>query len=64
MEELGFGLIGAGVIGRIHARNIAARPDVRLRWIVDIDAKRGGELAATHGARFTAFVDEMLADPR
>ncbi len=63
MEEIGFGLIGAGVIGRVHARNVAARADARLRWIVDIDATRGGELAAAHGARFTASIDEMLADP-
>ena len=63
MEQIGFGLIGAGVIGRVHARNVAARADAQLRWIVDIDPGRGGELAAAYGARFTASVDEMLADP-
>ncbi len=62
MDEIGIGLIGAGVIGRIHARNVAARADAGLRWIVDIDEARGAELAAVHGARFTASVDEMLAD--
>lgn len=63
MEQIGFGLIGAGVIGRVHARNVAARADAQLRWIVDIDPARGGELAAAYGARFTVSVDEMLADP-
>jgi myo-inositol 2-dehydrogenase/D-chiro-inositol 1-dehydrogenase len=56
-------LIGAGVIDRVHARNIGARPDARLRWVVDSDAPRGKELAAVYGARFSASVDEMLADP-
>jgi len=63
MDEIGIGLIGAGVIGRIHARNVAAREDAQLRWVVDIDATRGAALAASHGARFTASVDDMLADP-
>ncbi len=62
MDEIAFGLIGAGVIGRVHARNIAGRPDARLRWVVDSDAPRGSELAAAYGARFSASVDEMLAD--
>lgn len=63
MDEIGFGLIGAGVIGGVHAHNIAARDDARLRWVVDNDAARGGQIAGKHGARFSASVDEMLADP-
>lgn len=63
MDKVEFGLIGAGVIGRVHARNIAARTDARLRWLVDIDEARGAELAAAHGARFSTSVDAMLADP-
>jgi myo-inositol 2-dehydrogenase/D-chiro-inositol 1-dehydrogenase len=62
MDEIAFGLIGAGVIGRVHARNIACRPDARLRWVVDSDAPRGNELAAAYEARFSASVDDMLAD--
>src|SRR5258708_7796254 len=63
MSRIAFALIGAGVIGEVHARNIAARPDAILRWVVDVDAARGGELAAAHGATFSTSVDEMLADP-
>jgi myo-inositol 2-dehydrogenase/D-chiro-inositol 1-dehydrogenase len=55
-------LIGAGVIGQIHARNIAAHAQTQLRWVVDVDAARGGALAATHGATFSTSIDEMLAD--
>ena len=63
MPEIGFGLVGAGVIGRVHAQNIAGRPDARLRWVVDTDAPRGNALATAHGARHSASIDAMLADP-
>jgi len=63
MEKIPFALIGAGVIGQVHARNIAAHRDARLRWVVDVDAIRGKSLAEAHGAAFSTSVDEMLADP-
>ncbi len=63
MDPLSIALIGAGVIGEVHARNIAAHRDTRLRWVVDVDAARGKSLAAAHGATFSTSVDEMLADP-
>jgi myo-inositol 2-dehydrogenase/D-chiro-inositol 1-dehydrogenase len=62
MNIVPMALIGAGVIGRVHAPNIARHPHARLRWVVDTDAARGGELAAAHGARFSVSMDEMLAD--
>lgn len=62
MDRIAVALIGAGVIGRIHARNLAARGDARLSWVVDVDAARGRELAGAHGARYTTSVDEALAD--
>src|SRR4029453_4782053 len=63
MNRIAFALIGAGVIGEVHARNIAARPDALLRWVVDVDSARGRALAAAHGAVFSTSVDEMLTDP-
>src|SRR4029453_13288352 len=63
MNRIAFALIGAGVIGEVHARNIAARPDALLRWVVDVDPARGRALAAAHGAVFSTSVDEMLTDP-
>lgn len=62
MSVLTFALIGAGMIGRVHAQNIAGRPDARLRWVVDCDVPRGKALAVACGATFCASVDEMLAD--
>jgi myo-inositol 2-dehydrogenase/D-chiro-inositol 1-dehydrogenase len=62
MNAIPMALIGAGVIGQIHARNIAAHAQTQLRWVVDVDAARGGALAAAHGATFSTSIDEMLAD--
>ena len=63
VTSIAFGLIGAGAIGRVHARNIAARADARLSWVVDCDASRGEALAGAYGARFSASAAGMLADP-
>src|SRR5919106_47252 len=45
---------GAGRIGQIHASNIAAMKDVRLRYIVDVNAAAAKKLAARHGAKVAA----------
>lgn len=64
MDPLGIALVGAGVIGRIHARNLAAREDAELAWIVEVDEPRGRALAAEFGGRWTPSLAEALADPR
>ena len=52
---------GAGRIGQIHAASIAAMKDVRLRYLVDVNADAAHKLAARYGTR---VVDEhdALAD--
>ncbi|HSA71503.1 MAG TPA: inositol 2-dehydrogenase [Burkholderiales bacterium] len=52
---------GAGRIGQIHAANIAAMKDVRLRYIVDLNADAARKLAARYRARVVAERD-ALAD--
>ena len=54
-------LFGGGRIGRIHARNVAAHPALRLKYLVD-PAPDAGEVAAESGA---ARVDanQVLGDP-
>ena len=47
---LRFGLLGAGRIGQIHGRNIAASPEARLVAIADVDAKAAAALAESTGA--------------
>ncbi|HEY3888486.1 MAG TPA: inositol 2-dehydrogenase [Caulobacteraceae bacterium] len=55
-------LFGAGRIGKIHARNAAAQPGLRLKYVVDPVAEAAQALAADIGAA-TATVDQALADP-
>jgi myo-inositol 2-dehydrogenase / D-chiro-inositol 1-dehydrogenase len=54
-------LIGAGRIGRIHARNIASHRALRLRGVIDPMAAPAQELASSYGATVMAL-DEALAD--
>ena len=60
---LGFCIIGAGRIGPIHARHVAASDEASLRYVVDIDAEAAGRLAIEHGAKAIADPDAALADP-
>jgi myo-inositol 2-dehydrogenase/D-chiro-inositol 1-dehydrogenase len=63
-----FALFGAGRIGRIHAANIAAHGEARLKYVVDVDAAAAGSIAASAGATVTdaktalsdASVDALL----
>jgi myo-inositol 2-dehydrogenase/D-chiro-inositol 1-dehydrogenase len=50
---VGFCLFGAGLIGTVHAANLAAHPDAELRTVVDINAAAGQKLAAKHGAVYS-----------
>ena len=47
---LRFGLLGAGRIGQIHGRNIAASGDATLVALADVDAAAAGALADATGA--------------
>jgi myo-inositol 2-dehydrogenase/D-chiro-inositol 1-dehydrogenase len=57
-----FCLIGAGFIGPVHARNIAAHPRASLRYVVDLNASAAQNIADQHGAR-PVTLDAALADP-
>lgn len=63
-SRMGFGLVGAGIVGTIHARNLAAHPRAVLHWVVDVDAPRAQALAQACGAQAGTTLDAMLADPR
>jgi predicted dehydrogenase len=52
------GLIGLGKMGRNHLRVLSLLKSVDLKFIYDIDAKSGRELAAANG---TTFVDDLDA---
>ncbi len=55
---------GAGRIGQIHAANIAAMQDARLRYVVDVNADAAQKLAARYGAKAVsereAFADREV----
>lgn len=54
-------LLGAGRIGQVHARAIAAHPGSRLVAVSDVSAPAAAALAALHGIAARSL-DEILAD--
>jgi len=60
----GIAIIGAGVIGRVHARNVAANPDCELLWVVDHDLGRARALTAAHGGQTADDIATALRDDR
>jgi myo-inositol 2-dehydrogenase/D-chiro-inositol 1-dehydrogenase len=59
---LSIAVIGAGRIGRIHARNIAANPRARLAGIADVDAAAAAGVAADNAARAISLDEAFAAD--
>ena len=59
------GVVGLGYWGPNLARNFTALPATQLRWCCDARAERPRALraAASPSARFTADLDDLLADP-
>lgn len=54
-------VVGAGVIGAIHAGNAAAHPGCQLRWVIDRDARRAARLAWAHGVESGQVLADALA---
>jgi UDP-N-acetyl-2-amino-2-deoxyglucuronate dehydrogenase len=60
-RKLQFGIIGCGVIGRLHAEAISTLPDAQLAAVADIIPERAQKLAEEfHATPYTDF-QEMLA---
>ncbi|MHC4559649.1 MAG: Gfo/Idh/MocA family protein [Planctomycetota bacterium] len=64
MERIGFGLIGCGIWGSIHARTFAASPLVRFVGVCDLDKDRAEAFAKDYRAE-NSYTDwnELLANP-
>ena len=59
--KLRFALVGAGVIGKTHARALADLPDVaELVTVVDRDPAKAQELADRYGVEATTDLDAVL----
>ncbi len=63
-RNLGFGIVGTGMIAGVHAQAIAAVEGARLVGVVSRSAERGGDFIAKHGGEVVAAtVEELLAQP-
>ena len=56
-----FGVIGAGRIGKVHAKTIAANPKAQLAYIADAMPKAAQDLATQYGAKIASVDDIMKA---
>ena len=61
--ELGFGIVGAGMVARYHAAAIERTPGARLVAICREDAARASEAAAQFGVPCESNVAALLARP-
>ena len=59
---LRFGLFGAGRIGSMHARNLAANPRVELAYVYDVDEPAARKAAEGAGARVAPDITTILTD--
>ena len=56
-----FGVIGAGRIGKVHAKTIAANSKAKLAYIADAMPQAAADLAALYGANVASVEDIMKA---
>lgn len=59
---MNIGLLGAGRIGTVHAKSIAAHPTSRLVAVSDVHQPAAEKLAVAHGAQARSSQD-IIADP-
>lgn len=60
MDRLSLGVIGAGLMGSLHARAIAETPYATISAVADSDLGRAEDLARRHGAAAYADHRQML----
>ncbi len=59
-EPIKIGVVGAGSMGKNHARVLASLPGVTLAGIYDQDLKRAAEIAKAHGTRAVGTIEELI----
>lgn len=57
-----FALIGAGFIGGVHAKNLAAHPEVDFAFVYDVDEARAKAIAGQYNATVATNLDDVF-DP-
>ncbi len=63
MNELKVAVVGAGLIGEVHARAYAEHPRCKLTWVCDTDAARARKMARKCGCRWTTSIADLAGDP-
>jgi myo-inositol 2-dehydrogenase/D-chiro-inositol 1-dehydrogenase len=59
-----FALIGAGFIGSVHARNLAAHPAIDFALVHDSDPARAATVAKRYGAQVATHLDAIFASSK
>jgi myo-inositol 2-dehydrogenase/D-chiro-inositol 1-dehydrogenase len=62
MAKVGMAVLGCGRIGRLHARNLARNPRVRLVAVFDTAAEAAQQTAAELGVRCARSLEELWDD--
>ncbi len=62
-SPIGFGVIGAGSIGKVHAEAITAMPGAKLLAVCGREARRTSEFAARFNATAYTDYEQFLAHP-
>mmetsp|Transcript_16327 Transcript_16327/g.49104 ORF Transcript_16327/g.49104 Transcript_16327/m.49104 type:complete len:355 (+) Transcript_16327:44-1108(+) len=63
-KSLGVCLIGLGRSGQFHLTSLRSlSPLVSLKWVVDVDEEKAKRIAGEEGCKWSAAIDEAMADP-
>ena len=63
MKELGYGILGAGLVSPVHCKSVKASRGGKLIAICDMSRERADKLAAEYGVKAYYDLAEMLKDP-
>ncbi len=63
MDDVRVGIIGAGIMGRLHARIVSEHPRARLVGVCDSNHARADELAGQHSVKAAYSITDLLALP-
>jgi predicted dehydrogenase len=63
MQQLGVGIVGAGIMGRAHANILADHPATRVAAVTSRTLESADKLAGEYGARVHPDVAGLVTDP-
>ena len=63
MDKIGFGIIGAGIMGEKHARVYSELPHSGVVAVADLDEKKAKKVAAKYGEKVIRIMKNYLKIP-